>query len=103
MAANEQLQLVVLQEVPRDVRPKRHAHAALAGATPSRRLRITPQQLAHQSLLRWLPAHTQTATHISKQHLAGEISAGSLCFKPLAEGALDTPAALTMDVAHYSY
>jgi len=56
MAAHKQVQAVVLQEALRDVCAKGNADAALAGRAPAVRLRVAPQQLAHQALFWWLSA-----------------------------------------------
>ena len=55
VAAHKQLQAVVLQEALRDISAKGNPDAALAGRAPAARLRVAPQQLAHQALLWRLP------------------------------------------------
>ena len=56
MAAHKQVQAVVLQEALRDICAKGNADAALAVRAPAARLRVAPQQLAHQALFWWLSA-----------------------------------------------
>lgn len=64
MAAHEQLQAIVLQKALRDIRAKGDANAALAGRAAAARLRVAPQQLAHQALLWRLSVgeHKQTSS-----------------------------------------
>ena len=58
VAADDVVEAVVLQEALRHVRSELDADAALAGGTAALRLRVRPQQLAHQTC-----RHVQTHTH----------------------------------------
>jgi hypothetical protein len=61
MAANQQVEAIVLQEALGHVNTEGDADPALAGRTPAARLRVAPQQLAHEALLRRLPAVPATS------------------------------------------
>ncbi len=61
MAADQKVQLVVLQEVAGDIWAKAHTHASLTRASPLSWFGVTPQHFTHQAVLRRLPVHV----HIS--------------------------------------
>ena len=56
MASDQQVQLVELQESSSDVWTKRNAHAPLVRTAPLARLGVAPEQLAHEAIIRRLPA-----------------------------------------------
>lgn len=60
MAPDQQLQAIVIQKALGHIRAKAHADAALAGGPPGDVCRVAPQQLAHEAILRRLPATQPT-------------------------------------------
>ena len=57
MASNKQIQTVELQKGSGDIWTKCDAHAPLVRAATLTRLRVAPQQLAHEPIIRRLPAN----------------------------------------------
>ena len=55
MAANDVVQLVVVKELPGHIWTELASHSSLAGRPAQHGLRIGPEQLAHDPLLRRLP------------------------------------------------
>jgi hypothetical protein len=75
VAAHEQLQAVALQECPSNIRPEAHAHAALGAGPAHARVRVAPQHLAHEALVRRLSEAVDCAQLIQRHVVAREEAA----------------------------
>ena len=75
MTANNVVQLIVVKELPRDIRSELAPDASLAWRPAQHGLRIGPEQLAHDPLLGRLPASFRGTDVVQRDVVLGEQAA----------------------------
>ena len=72
MTADDVVQMIVVKELPGDIRPKLATHAPFTWRSAKHGLRVGPQQFAHNPLLWWLPASFRGADVVQRDVVLGE-------------------------------